>query len=88
MAMACVQRKHASTREARCLGRELNREAREGETGRYRVAERSVIATKRVTTVERRGLTFRATMERLKRSAIGQRPSNQNSVWTASPVWM
>src|SRR6476620_12486837 len=49
-------------------------EAREGETGRYRVAERSVIATKRVTTVERRGLTFRATMERLKRSAIGQRP--------------
>jgi hypothetical protein len=60
-------------------------EAREGETGRYRVAERSVIATKRVTTVERRGLTFRATMERLKRSAIGQRPSNQNSVWYSQP---
>ena len=60
-------------------------EAREGEAGRYRVAERSVIAKKRVTTVERRGLTFRATMERLKRSAIGQWPSNQNSVWYSQP---
>ena len=42
-------------------------------------------AKKRVTTVERRGLTFRATMERLKRSAIGQWPSNQNSVWYSQP---
>ena len=57
-------------------------EAREGETGR---AERFLVARKRVTTVERRGLTFRATLERLKRSAIGQRPSNQNSVWYSQP---
>ena len=31
-------------------------EAREGEAGRYRVAERSVAAGKRVTTIDRRGL--------------------------------
>ena len=60
-------------------------EAREGEAGRHRMAERSVVARKRVTTVERRDLTFRATMERLKRSAIGQWPSNQNSVWYSQP---
>ena len=34
-------------------------EAREGEAGRHRVAERSVVARMRVTTVERRDLTFR-----------------------------
>jgi hypothetical protein len=51
---------------------------REEQAGLRRVAERSVVARKRVTTVERRGLTFRATMERLKRSAIGHWPGNQN----------
>jgi hypothetical protein len=41
-------------------------EAREGETGPHRVAERSVVAMKRVTTVERRGLGSRAAQERAR----------------------
>ena len=51
-------------------------EIREEQAGLRRVAERSVVATKRVMIVERRDLSSRATLEVQKRIAIGHRPSN------------
>src|ERR1700752_4678739 len=49
---------------------------REEQAGLRRVAERSVVAMKRVMIVERRDLSSRATLEVQKRIAIGHRPSN------------
>ena len=46
------------------------------QAGLRRVAERSVVAMKRVMIVERRDLSSRATLEVQKRIAIGHRPSN------------
>ena len=51
-------------------------EIREEQAGLRRVAERSVVAMKRVMIVERRDLSSRATLEVQKRIAIGHRPSN------------
>lgn len=51
-------------------------EIREEQTGLRRVAERFVVAMKRVMIVEPRDLSSRATLEVQKRIAIGHRPSN------------
>jgi hypothetical protein len=51
-------------------------EIREEQAGLRRVAERSVVAMKRVMIVERRDLSSRATSEVQKGIAIGHRPSN------------
>ena len=47
-------------------GRKTQPEAREGKSGTYRVAERPVVARKRVMTVERRGLSSGATQQRAR----------------------
>jgi hypothetical protein len=51
-------------------------EIREEQAGLRRMAERSVVARKRVMIAERRDLSSRATLEVEKRIAIGLRPSN------------
>jgi hypothetical protein len=64
LALACGQRRGVVTRETRDGGGERPQpEAREGQTGSPRVTERSVVASKRVMIVERRGLSSRATLE-------------------------
>ncbi len=52
-----------NTGSPRWRGERPQPEAREGQTGSPRVAERSVVALKRVTIVERRGLSSRAMQE-------------------------
>lgn len=72
-----VQRRNASTWEARCGGkRDPKPEIREEQAGLRWMAERSVVARKRVMIAERRDLSSRATLEVEKRIAIGLRPSN------------
>jgi hypothetical protein len=51
-------------------------EIREEQAGLRWMAERSVVARKRVMIAERRDLSSRATLEVEKRIAIGLRPSN------------
>src|SRR5260370_32486788 len=56
--------------------REAQPEFREEQAGLRRVAERSVVAMKRVMIVERRDLSSRTTLEVKKRTAVVRRPSN------------
>jgi hypothetical protein len=53
-----------------------SKEIREEQAGLRWMAERSVVARKRVMIAERRDLSSRATLEVEKRIAIGLRPSN------------
>ena len=64
LVMGWVQRNNESTREARSGGeRDLNWRSARIRAGRAGMTERSVVARKRVTIVERRDLSSRATQE-------------------------
>jgi len=67
---------NVNTGSPRRRGERPQPEAREGQAGPVRMAERSVVATKRVTIVERRGLSSRAALEVTTGIAIGRWPSN------------
>ena len=62
----CAKERCVNTGSPLRRGRKTQPEAREGKAGTYRVAERPVVARKRVTTVERRGLSSRATQQRAR----------------------
>jgi hypothetical protein len=62
----CAKERCVNTGSPLRRGRRAQPEAREGKAGTYRVAERPVVAKKRVTTVERRGLRSRATQQRAR----------------------
>ena len=62
----CAKERCVNTGSSLRRGRRAQPEAREGKAGPYRVAERSVVARKRVMTVERRGLSSGATQQRAR----------------------
>ena len=62
----CAKERCVNTGSPVCRGRKTQPEAREGKSGTYRVAERPVVARKRVMTVERRGLSSGATQQRAR----------------------
>ena len=63
----CAKERCVNTGSPVCRGRKTQPEAREGKAGTYRVAERPVVARKRVMTVERRGLSSGATSKEQER---------------------
>jgi hypothetical protein len=72
----CAKEKRVNMGSPSRSGARPQREAREGEARPAWVAERFVVAMKRVMIVERRDLSSRATLEVKRRTAIGHRPSN------------
>ena len=62
----CAKERCVNTGSSLRRGRRAQPEAREGKAGTYRVAERSVVARKRVMTVERRGLSSGAMQQRAR----------------------